>query len=433
MLPHYSALKVAEQFRVLEAIAPGRIDLGVGSAPGSDRRTAYALNPNDDMSAEQFPRQVLDLRSWVSGAPLDAESSVRGHRRASARTDVAGALDPRQFQLRRGARRALRAAVCVRVFLQRRQGRRGGAATSIAGATGPVARHPAPQATVCILALAADTDAEARRLLQTREFWRVGLRARHPRAAGVTRGSARGRLHGRRPGAHRAAAAACVCRSPRRRRGAAVGRGGAPRARRTGDRHLDVRRRGARAFVCVARQGVRVERCLASHVARCTRLGVVRARVAGPPGVGCCATGRDCGCRWRGCARRCHGRDACDPWCRCRHARARRGAIRPLGRNRPGAAARLALALRVARNACTALMRCAPARRHHRLRSDRRVGLEALDDFARDRLLDQRARCRAAGRVRRCTPATPPGPRRRRGRCGRCDAHSPRRRSAVRN
>src|SRR5437868_9961740 len=48
MLPHYSALKVAEQFRVLEAIAPGRIDLGVGRAPGSDRLSAYALNPDAD-------------------------------------------------------------------------------------------------------------------------------------------------------------------------------------------------------------------------------------------------------------------------------------------------------------------------------------------------------------------------------------------------
>src|SRR5687768_17828987 len=59
MLTHYSALKVAEQFRVLEAIAPGRIDLGVGRAPGSDRLTAYALNPNADAAVENFPRQVL--------------------------------------------------------------------------------------------------------------------------------------------------------------------------------------------------------------------------------------------------------------------------------------------------------------------------------------------------------------------------------------
>ena len=70
MLPHYSALKVAEQFRVLEAIAPGRIDLGVGRAPGSDRLTALALNPHSN-AAEEFPRQVMDLGAWVSGTPLE--------------------------------------------------------------------------------------------------------------------------------------------------------------------------------------------------------------------------------------------------------------------------------------------------------------------------------------------------------------------------
>src|SRR5215469_3910601 len=70
MLPHYSALKVAEQFRVLEAIAPGRIDLGVGRAPGSDRLTALALNPHANV-AEEFPRQVHELRAWVCGEPLD--------------------------------------------------------------------------------------------------------------------------------------------------------------------------------------------------------------------------------------------------------------------------------------------------------------------------------------------------------------------------
>src|SRR3954463_10408020 len=69
MLPHYSALKVAEQFRVLEAIAPGRIDLGVGRAPGSDQRTALALNP-DPNAHEGFPQQIIDLQAWVSGRPL---------------------------------------------------------------------------------------------------------------------------------------------------------------------------------------------------------------------------------------------------------------------------------------------------------------------------------------------------------------------------
>src|SRR5678816_840698 len=66
MLPHYSALKVAEQFRVLEALAPGRIDLGVGRAPGGDMRTARALNPNAAVAAEDFPVQVRDLHAWTS-------------------------------------------------------------------------------------------------------------------------------------------------------------------------------------------------------------------------------------------------------------------------------------------------------------------------------------------------------------------------------
>ena len=66
MLPHYSALKVAEQFRVLEALAPGRIDLGLGRAPGGDMRTARALNPHARHAAEDFPEQVRDLHAWTS-------------------------------------------------------------------------------------------------------------------------------------------------------------------------------------------------------------------------------------------------------------------------------------------------------------------------------------------------------------------------------
>src|SRR5450432_232921 len=60
MLPHYSTLKVAEQFRVLDSLAPGRIDLGVGRAPRGDMRTARALNPYSN-AADEFPQQVLEL------------------------------------------------------------------------------------------------------------------------------------------------------------------------------------------------------------------------------------------------------------------------------------------------------------------------------------------------------------------------------------
>src|SRR5919107_4827770 len=66
MLSHYSALKVAEQFRVLEALYPGRIDLGIGRAPGSDRRTAAALAHGPGaLGIEHFGEQIADLAAYL--------------------------------------------------------------------------------------------------------------------------------------------------------------------------------------------------------------------------------------------------------------------------------------------------------------------------------------------------------------------------------
>ena len=68
MLTHYSALKVAEQFRVLESFYPGRIDLGIGRAPGSDSLTAAALAyPKPPADSPHFPRQVRDLLGFLTG------------------------------------------------------------------------------------------------------------------------------------------------------------------------------------------------------------------------------------------------------------------------------------------------------------------------------------------------------------------------------
>jgi luciferase family oxidoreductase group 1 len=68
MLTHYAPLKVAEQFRMLEALFPGRIDLGVGRAPGSDTRTAHALADGRGLSnAERYPEQLMDLYGFLSG------------------------------------------------------------------------------------------------------------------------------------------------------------------------------------------------------------------------------------------------------------------------------------------------------------------------------------------------------------------------------
>ena len=68
MLSHYSPLKVAESFRMLEALYPGRIDIGIGRAPGSDRYTAAALQPGPvGASIESYPNQVSDLLNYMNG------------------------------------------------------------------------------------------------------------------------------------------------------------------------------------------------------------------------------------------------------------------------------------------------------------------------------------------------------------------------------
>ncbi|PKB82594.1 MAG: hypothetical protein BZY88_03940 [SAR202 cluster bacterium Io17-Chloro-G9] len=68
MLSHYSSFKVAENFRVLEALYPGRIDLGIGRAPGSDQLTAAALTyPSQPRDISHFPRQIVDLLGHLSG------------------------------------------------------------------------------------------------------------------------------------------------------------------------------------------------------------------------------------------------------------------------------------------------------------------------------------------------------------------------------
>src|SRR5258708_2115435 len=73
MLSHYSPLKVAETFRVLETLYPGRIDLGIGRAPGSDQLTARALQAGPGAAPlEYFPSQVQDLLGYL-GNGLPAE------------------------------------------------------------------------------------------------------------------------------------------------------------------------------------------------------------------------------------------------------------------------------------------------------------------------------------------------------------------------
>jgi len=71
MLPNHAPLVIAEQFGTLESLYPGRIDLGLGRAPGSDQLTARALRRNLGSSGDTFPQDVLELQSYFRPASSD--------------------------------------------------------------------------------------------------------------------------------------------------------------------------------------------------------------------------------------------------------------------------------------------------------------------------------------------------------------------------
>ena len=78
MLPNHSPLVIAEQFGTLESLFPGRIDLGLGRAPGSDQTTARALRRNLSSDADEFPQDVLELQDLLSEAPQQTVRAIPG-------------------------------------------------------------------------------------------------------------------------------------------------------------------------------------------------------------------------------------------------------------------------------------------------------------------------------------------------------------------
>src|SRR5262245_6023713 len=71
LLPYYSAFRTAETFRMLEALYPGRVDLGIGRAPGGDPRTAQAVAGGSFPDANRFPQQVWELTAHLNGTLPD--------------------------------------------------------------------------------------------------------------------------------------------------------------------------------------------------------------------------------------------------------------------------------------------------------------------------------------------------------------------------
>ena len=174
MLPHYSSLKVAEQFRVLEALAPGRIDLGVGRAPGGDMRTAQALNPRGLGSADHFPGQIQDLLAWTAN---QRHKGIDAHPRGAFAPEL-WVLGSSDYGAQLAAQLGLPYAFAY--FFTDGQGAEQ-AIDSYRQLYRGSERHPLASPTLCVWALAADTEAEARHHALSRERWRVD------RARGVLR------------------------------------------------------------------------------------------------------------------------------------------------------------------------------------------------------------------------------------------------------
>ncbi len=85
MLPNHAPIVIAEQFGTLDALFPGRIDLGLGRAPGSDQRVARALRRTLDSDPNAFPRDVMELQSYFAD---DGETGIRAIPGAGAKVPI---------------------------------------------------------------------------------------------------------------------------------------------------------------------------------------------------------------------------------------------------------------------------------------------------------------------------------------------------------
>jgi luciferase family oxidoreductase group 1 len=160
MLPHYSPLKVAESFRLLSSLYPDRIDLGLGRAPGSDGRTAFALQRDRSRAAlaDDFPQQLLELLAYLDGG-LPA-----GHPFASI--ELPEGPNPEPWLLGSSQDSAIWAAelglpYCFADFINPRGAE---IAELYRSRFQPSERNPEPQVAIGVSAICADGDEEAERL-----------------------------------------------------------------------------------------------------------------------------------------------------------------------------------------------------------------------------------------------------------------------------
>lgn len=174
MLSHYSPLKVAEVFRMLETLHPGRIDLGIGRAPGSSRHVSQALafGPGS-VPLEQYPHQVADLVGYL------ANELPEGHPFHGIQAQPAGASQPEMWMLGSSLESAQIAAALglpysYAHFINPEAGPR--AIALYRERYEPSARYPQPLVSAGVSALCAPTEAEAVELSWSRYCMRFRRR-----------------------------------------------------------------------------------------------------------------------------------------------------------------------------------------------------------------------------------------------------------------
>ena len=156
MLPNHSSIVIAEQFGTLESLYPGRIDLGLGRAPGTDQRTLEALRRHPD-NAENFPADVLELQALLG--PLVPEQSVQAVPGTGTQVPLwisGSSLFGAQLAARLGLPYAFASHFAPDALLQALQLYRRDFK--------PSAQLAQPYAMIGVNVIAADTDAAARRL-----------------------------------------------------------------------------------------------------------------------------------------------------------------------------------------------------------------------------------------------------------------------------
>jgi len=172
MLGHYSPLKVAETFRLLENLYPGRIDLGLGRAPGSDSLTAHALAYGAPAGGDPFAHKLVDLLGFLDDSlpPDHVFARVAATPRSPAPPEVwllgssnAGASYAAYHGLPIAFAHFIQPEPAELVLAAYRRNYR------------PSRRHPEPRVALALFAIAAESEEKAQRMALARHLWRLRI------------------------------------------------------------------------------------------------------------------------------------------------------------------------------------------------------------------------------------------------------------------